>query len=123
MIFRLHLVSYINTIRKFTINTLYCNVLFINTAKTKMEIVMSLESILIILIFGAIVGWLAGVIVKGYGFGLIGNIAVGIIGSLIGTWLFGYTGLSIGNGTINSIVGALIGAIILIFALRIVKSV
>ena len=84
---------------------------------------MSLESILIILIFGAIVGWLAGVIVKGYGFGLIGNIAVGIIGSLIGTWLFGYTVLSIGNGTINSIVGALIGAIILIFALRIVKSV
>jgi uncharacterized membrane protein YeaQ/YmgE (transglycosylase-associated protein family) len=50
---------------------------------------MSLETLIIWLVIGAIAGWLAGVIVKGYGFGLVGNIVVGILGAIFGGWLFG----------------------------------
>lgn len=82
---------------------------------------MSTESIFIVLIMGAIIGWLAGIIVKGYGFGLFGNIAVGIIGSVIGSWLFGYTGIRLGNSSMGTFVGALVGAIILLLTLRIIK--
>ena len=49
---------------------------------------MAVESLLVWLLIGAIAGWLAGLIVKGYGFGLVGNIIIGIVGSLIGGWLF-----------------------------------
>ena len=52
-----------------------------------------LESLIILLIVGAIAGWLAGIIVKGYGFGLIGNIVVGVVGAFIGNWLFPSLGL------------------------------
>lgn len=83
---------------------------------------MSMESIFIILVFGAIVGWLAGIIVKGYGLGLFGNIAVGIVGSLIGSWLFGYSGITLGIGNLNTMVGSLIGAIILLVALRVLRT-
>ena len=50
---------------------------------------MTLVGLVIFLLIGAVAGWLAGVIMKGGGFGLIGNIVVGVIGSLIGGWLFG----------------------------------
>ena len=52
-----------------------------------------LQSLIILLIVGAIAGWLAGIVVKGYGFGLIGNIVVGVIGAFIGNWLFPALGL------------------------------
>ena len=48
---------------------------------------MTIEAIIIILIIGAIAGWLAGLIVRGIGFGLIGNIVVGIVGAFIADWL------------------------------------
>ncbi len=54
---------------------------------------MSLEALLIWLIVGAVAGWLAGLIVKGYGFGLIGNIVVGIIGAVIAGWLLPKLGI------------------------------
>ncbi len=54
---------------------------------------MGIESLLVFLIVGAIAGWLAGLIVKGYGFGLIGNIVVGIIGAFIAGWLLPRIGL------------------------------
>ena len=54
------------------------------------------EGLLVWLIVGAIAGWLAGLIVKGYGFGLIGNIVVGIIGAVIAGWLLPKLGISLG---------------------------
>jgi uncharacterized membrane protein YeaQ/YmgE (transglycosylase-associated protein family) len=73
------------------------------------------------IIVGLIAGWLAGVIMKGGGFGMIGDIVVGIVGALIGGWLFSTMGVSAGGGLLGSIIVALIGAIILIFVLRLIK--
>lgn len=83
---------------------------------------MAMESLLVWLLIGAIAGWLAGIIVKGYGFGLVGNIVVGIVGSLIGGWLFGTYFVGVGGGGIGSaILGATIGAVILLFLIRLVR--
>jgi uncharacterized membrane protein YeaQ/YmgE (transglycosylase-associated protein family) len=73
------------------------------------------------IIVGLVAGWLAGVIMKGGGFGVIGDIVVGIIGALIGGWLFSTMGVSTGGGLLGAIIVALIGAIILIFLLRLIK--
>jgi len=73
------------------------------------------------IIVGLVAGWLAGVLMKGGGFGLIGDIVVGIVGALIGGWLFSTMGVSAGGGLLGSIIVALIGAIILIFVLRLIK--
>jgi uncharacterized membrane protein YeaQ/YmgE (transglycosylase-associated protein family) len=73
------------------------------------------------IIVGLVAGWLAGVIMKGGGFGVIGDIVVGIVGALIGGWLFSTMGVSAGGGLLGSIIVALIGAIILIFLLRLIK--
>ncbi|HTR06541.1 MAG TPA: GlsB/YeaQ/YmgE family stress response membrane protein [Paraburkholderia sp.] len=73
------------------------------------------------LIIGAIAGWLAGVLVKGGGFGLIVDIIVGIVGAFIGGWLAGLLGIHIGGGMISSIITAIIGAVILLFIIRLFK--
>ncbi|MEJ6781963.1 MULTISPECIES: GlsB/YeaQ/YmgE family stress response membrane protein [Phyllobacteriaceae] len=83
---------------------------------------MGIESLIIFLIVGAVAGWLAGQLVKGYGFGLIGNIVVGIVGALIAGWLFPVLGISLGSGIIASIIHATIGAVILLVLLRLVKQ-
>ncbi len=70
------------------------------------------------LIIGAIAGWLAGILVKGGGFGLIVDIIVGVVGAFIGGWLAGLLGISLGGGFIGSIVVAVIGAVILLFVIR-----
>jgi uncharacterized membrane protein YeaQ/YmgE (transglycosylase-associated protein family) len=72
-------------------------------------------------IIGLVAGWLAGVIMKGGGFGVIGDIVVGIVGALIGGWLFSRMGASAGGGLPGAIIVATIGAIILIFLLRLIK--
>jgi uncharacterized membrane protein YeaQ/YmgE (transglycosylase-associated protein family) len=82
---------------------------------------MSTETLLIWLIVGAVAGWLAGVIVKGGGFGLIGNIIVGIVGSFIGGWLFTTLGIATGGGIFGAIAGATVGAVVLLFAIRVVR--
>jgi uncharacterized membrane protein YeaQ/YmgE (transglycosylase-associated protein family) len=82
---------------------------------------MALESLIILLIVGAIAGWLAGQIVRGFGFGLIGNIVVGIIGAVIAGWLFPRLGISLGGGIIGSIIAAAIGAVILLFIIGLIK--
>ena len=82
---------------------------------------MDLNSLLIFLLIGAIAGWLAGLIMKGFGFGLIGNIVVGIIGAVIGGYLFGALGVSAGGGLAGSLVTAVVGAVILLFAVRLLK--
>ncbi|MBV8837269.1 MAG: GlsB/YeaQ/YmgE family stress response membrane protein [Alphaproteobacteria bacterium] len=75
---------------------------------------LSGESLVVILLAGLIAGWLAGKIVAGGGFGLIGNIAVGVVGALIGTWLLPHLGIHIGRGFVNTIIVATIGAVLLL---------
>ena len=82
---------------------------------------MALESLIILLVVGAIAGWLAGIIVKGYGFGLIGNIVVGIIGAVIAGWLLPRIGISIGGGYIAWIINAVIGAVILLVIIGLIR--
>jgi uncharacterized membrane protein YeaQ/YmgE (transglycosylase-associated protein family) len=83
---------------------------------------MGIESLVVFIIIGAIAGWLAGLIVKGYGFGLLGNIVVGIVGALIAGWLFPALGVSLGTGIVAAIIHAVIGAVILLVLIRLVKS-
>lgn len=82
---------------------------------------MGAHSIIAWLIIGAIAGWLAGRLVKGGGFGLVGDIVVGIVGALIGGWLAGALGIHIGSGFISSIITAVAGAVILLVILRVIK--
>ncbi|PQA27309.1 GlsB/YeaQ/YmgE family stress response membrane protein [Amnimonas aquatica] len=74
-------------------------------------------SVIWFLLIGAIAGWLAGLIMKGGGFGLIGNIVVGILGSVVGGFLFQSVGVSAGG-----LVTATIGAIVLLFVVNILKK-
>ena len=77
--------------------------------------------IIIWLIVGAIAGWLAGMVVKGGGFGLIGDIVVGIVGALIAGWLLPQLGIVIGGGLVSAVINAFIGAVILLVILRLIK--
>ncbi|BCG92841.1 GlsB/YeaQ/YmgE family stress response membrane protein [Mesorhizobium sp. 131-2-1] len=83
---------------------------------------MGIESLLVFIIIGAIAGWLAGLIVKGFGFGLIGNIVVGIVGALIAGWLFPRLGFAIGGGILAAIIHSTIGAVILLVLIKLVKQ-
>lgn len=85
------------------------------------ETKMGIESIIVWLIVGAIAGWLAGLIVTGYGFGLIGNIVVGIVGAFIAGWLLPRLGIAIGTGFIAAIINAVIGAVILLVIIGLIK--
>ncbi len=82
---------------------------------------MGIQSLVVFIIIGAIAGWLAGLIVSGFGFGLIGNIIIGIVGALIAGWLFPLIGFSIGGGIIASIIHATIGAVILLVLVKVLK--
>ena len=82
---------------------------------------MTLEAIVIWLIVGALAGWIAGLIVKGYGLGLIGNIVVGIVGAVIAGWLLPRIGIVIGCGFIAAIVNAVIGAVILLVIIGLIR--
>ena len=73
------------------------------------------------LIFGAIAGWLAGKIVRGAGFGLIGNIVIGIIGAFLASWLLPQLGVNLGVGWVRDIINATIGAVIILVILSLIK--
>jgi uncharacterized membrane protein YeaQ/YmgE (transglycosylase-associated protein family) len=73
------------------------------------------------LIIGAIAGWLAGKFMRGAGFGLLGDIVVGIIGAILGGWLFGALGISLGGGFPGRLIVAFIGAVILLYLVRLIK--
>lgn len=75
-------------------------------------------SLVYFLIVGAVAGWLAGLFMKGSGFGLLGNIIIGIIGGIVGGWLLTNVlkvSIATGSATVNYIVTALIGAVVLLF--------
>ena len=83
---------------------------------------MSLEGLLIFLVIGLIAGWLAGQIMRGSGYGIIGDLIVGIIGAFIGNWLWQVLHLpTIGNFLINAIVISTAGALMLLFILRLIR--
>lgn len=82
---------------------------------------MGIESIIILLVIGAVAGWLAGQIVSGFGFGLIGNIVVGIVGAFVASLILPKIGLGFGGGILASILHATIGAVILLVLLKVVK--
>ncbi len=80
------------------------------------------ESLLVILVVGLIAGWLAGQIMRGSGYGIIGDLVVGIIGAFIGTWLWEVLHLpTIGNFWINAIVISTAGALVLLFILGLIR--
>jgi uncharacterized membrane protein YeaQ/YmgE (transglycosylase-associated protein family) len=82
---------------------------------------MDSHSIIAWIVIGAVAGWLAGVLVKGGGFGLLGDIVVGIIGAFIGGWLAGVLHIHVGGGWISTIITAAVGASILLLILRLVR--
>lgn len=82
---------------------------------------MNLPSLLSFLIIGLVAGWLASRIMRGGGFGLVGDMIVGVVGAFIGGWLFDLLGLTIG-GILGSLVMALVGAILLLYVLRLIKK-
>ena len=73
------------------------------------------------LVVGLVAGWLAGVLVKGGGFGVIGDLVVGVIGAFLGGFLFSALGASAGGGLLGSIIVATIGAVVLLFIVRLIK--
>jgi len=73
------------------------------------------------LIIGAVAGWLAGLVMKGKGAGLLINIIVGCVGAILGGWLFGFLGISAG-GLIGSLIVAFVGAVVLLFVVSLIKK-
>lgn len=80
------------------------------------------QSFIVILLIGLIAGFLAGKIMKGSGFGIIGNIIVGVIGAFVGTWLWGLLHLpSLGPWWLTAIVSATVGALVVLFVIGLVR--
>jgi len=84
---------------------------------------MTVEALLILIVVGAVAGWLAGLLVRGFGMGLIGNIVVGIVGAFLASWLLPRIGVSfsVGNALVTSILYATIGAVILLLLVGLVR--
>jgi uncharacterized membrane protein YeaQ/YmgE (transglycosylase-associated protein family) len=83
---------------------------------------ISNESLLVILFVGLVAGWLAGKIVRGSGFGIIGDILIGIAGALIASWLFPKLGIHLGSGLVSEIIYSAIGAVILLLVVRLLRG-
>ncbi len=83
---------------------------------------LSGENLIVILFVGLVAGWLAGKVVRGAGYGIIGDIIIGIIGAFIASWLFPKLGIHIGGGLISEIIYSAIGAIILLLVVRLVRG-
>jgi len=84
-----------------------------------------LTALIIALAIGGIAGWLAGLLVQGTGFGLVGDIVVGILGALIASVLFPYFGMALifGGGVLGAIIMAFIGAVILLVVVKVIKQI
>jgi uncharacterized membrane protein YeaQ/YmgE (transglycosylase-associated protein family) len=83
---------------------------------------ISNEGILVILFVGLVAGWLAGKIVRGTGFGIIGDILIGIAGALVASYLFPKLGIHLGTGLLSKILYSAIGAILLLLIVRLVRT-
>jgi uncharacterized membrane protein YeaQ/YmgE (transglycosylase-associated protein family) len=83
---------------------------------------ISNQGLLVILFVGLVAGWLAGQIVRGTGFGIIGDILVGIAGALVASLLFPRLGIRLGSGLISEIIYSAIGAVLLLLVVRLVRT-
>jgi uncharacterized membrane protein YeaQ/YmgE (transglycosylase-associated protein family) len=83
---------------------------------------MNITSLVLFLIVGLAAGWLASSIMRGGSLGLVGDLIVGVVGAMLGGWLFNLLGIAIG-GLFGSLVTALVGAIVLLYLLRLIKKV
>jgi uncharacterized membrane protein YeaQ/YmgE (transglycosylase-associated protein family) len=83
---------------------------------------ISNEGLLVILFVGLIAGWLAGLIVQGTGFGLVGDIVIGVIGAFVGDWMMPRLGIHLGFGVLSAIINATIGAVVLLVLIRLVRG-
>ncbi|MBV9457251.1 MAG: GlsB/YeaQ/YmgE family stress response membrane protein [Bradyrhizobium sp.] len=83
---------------------------------------LSNQSLLVILLVGIVAGWLAGRVMEGGGFGLIGDLVVGLVGAFIGDWLLPRLGIHLGVGVVAAIVNAFIGAVVLLLLLRLTNG-
>jgi uncharacterized membrane protein YeaQ/YmgE (transglycosylase-associated protein family) len=82
---------------------------------------MAIESVIVWLIIGAVAGFLAGLLVTGYGFGTVGNIVVGILGAIVGGALLPRLGLFTGGDVVGQVVSATLGAVLLLFLIGLVR--
>jgi uncharacterized membrane protein YeaQ/YmgE (transglycosylase-associated protein family) len=80
-----------------------------------------MDPLICTILVGAASGWLAGVIRSGYGFGLLGNIVIGILGAFLGSWLFRQMGISAGGGVLGHIITSVVGALVLLFLIGLVR--
>lgn len=80
-----------------------------------------MDGLLWFLVIGLAAGWLAGQIMKGGGFGLVGNLVVGVVGAILGGWLFGALGITT-YGLVGSLISAVVGAIVLLFIVGLIKK-
>ena len=83
---------------------------------------MDINQVVTMLVVGGVAGWLAGLIMKGGGFGVIGNIIVGVLGAFAGTYLFDALGISIAGGLVGSLITAIIGAVVIVFIVGLIKK-
>jgi len=83
---------------------------------------MNAEQLVVFLLIGGVAGWLAGLITKGAGFGILGNIIAGVIGAVFGGWLFGILNISIGGKWVGPLVTATVGAVVLLFTIGLIRK-
>ena len=83
--------------------------------------ILNMEWLLYVIIIGAVIGWLAGLLMKGGGFGLVGNIVVGVLGAIVGGWLTDALNISMGGGLAGNIITGVLGAIVLLFVVGVVR--
>ena len=81
-----------------------------------------MNPLLYTLLIGALAGWLAGFFIKGVGFGIIGNIAIGILGAFVGSWLLGLLNVSFGKTMGGQILTSTVGAVCLLFVIGLVRK-
>jgi uncharacterized membrane protein YeaQ/YmgE (transglycosylase-associated protein family) len=83
---------------------------------------ISNQSLLVIIIVGIVAGWLAGRVMEGGGFGLIGDLLVGFVGAFVGDWLLPRLGIHLGVGIVGLTINAFIGAVVLLLILRLLSG-
>ena len=82
------------------------------------------HNFLVIILVGLVAGWAAGLIVRGRGFGIIGNLVIGIVGAFVGSWLLvTLLHVDLGSGIFSSIAGSVIGAVVLLVAIKLIRRV
>jgi uncharacterized membrane protein YeaQ/YmgE (transglycosylase-associated protein family) len=81
----------------------------------------TMDNLLYFIIVGLVAGWMAGKIIKGRGFGLVGNLIVGVVGAILGAYIFEFLGIA-ASGLIGSLIMALVGAVVLLYLIRFVKK-